>query len=239
MADPAMAISSSTSTVRSTVPVGKRQANKADKLDRIKRAARELFTSHGYDDTTTRQIASRADVALGTVFSYASNKRDLLFLVANDLLNATREKAQAAYRPQRNLIESFVAFFGLHYRALGADPPLSRLILRELLFYDSGVQAARAKDNRALLLKNVETMIVDAHEKGEIDLPADPALVAAVMFAVLQAELRRWLTGNEQDLVEGLRCLWISEALVIRGMARREVPPQPSRAAMHRLIVDA
>jgi AcrR family transcriptional regulator len=236
MGIPDSAVGSAIPEEKAPALVGRRQANKLDKLDRIKRAARDLFTSHGYDEATTRQIASRADVALGTVFSYASNKRDLLFLVANDLLNSTRERAQARYRPQLSLLESFVAYFGLHYRALGADPPLSRLILRELLFYDSGVQAIRAKDNRALLLKNVETMIVDAYHRGEIELPADAALVAGVMFAVLQAELRRWLSGDEQDLAQGLRSLWAAEALVIRGLTRRDVPAKPAAAVLRRLM---
>jgi len=59
--------------------VGKRQRNKVDKLLRIKAAARHLFVSRGYDDTTTREIALRAGVGMGTVFIYAANKRDLLF----------------------------------------------------------------------------------------------------------------------------------------------------------------
>ena len=54
------------------------------KLRRIKDAARELFIAKGFDDTTTREIAQRASVGIGTLFIYADNKRDLLFLVAND-----------------------------------------------------------------------------------------------------------------------------------------------------------
>jgi AcrR family transcriptional regulator len=64
--------------------LGQREKNKIDKLNRIKEAARELFLSKGFDDATTRAIASRAGVGIGTVFIYADNKRDLLFLVAND-----------------------------------------------------------------------------------------------------------------------------------------------------------
>ncbi|HTZ02181.1 MAG TPA: helix-turn-helix domain-containing protein, partial [Xanthobacteraceae bacterium] len=56
--------------------LGRREANKLDKVDRIKRAVRELFTTVGYDEATTRQIAKRAGVALGTVFTYATTKRD-------------------------------------------------------------------------------------------------------------------------------------------------------------------
>ena len=65
-----------------------RERNKLDKLRRIKAAARELFLEQGYDNATTREIARRADVGLGTLFSYASDKRDLLFLIYNDMQEA-------------------------------------------------------------------------------------------------------------------------------------------------------
>src|SRR5258707_6733633 len=68
----------------SAISSGQRERNKRDKLLRIKNAAQELFVSKGYDDTTTREIAVRAGVGMGTVFTYAANKRDLLFLIAND-----------------------------------------------------------------------------------------------------------------------------------------------------------
>jgi len=53
-----------------------------------------LFISKGYEDTTTREIALRADVGMGTVFTYADNKRNLLFLIANEDLEATTERSE-------------------------------------------------------------------------------------------------------------------------------------------------
>jgi AcrR family transcriptional regulator len=70
-----------------------RERNKLDKLRRIKAAARELFREQGYDNATTREIARRADVGLGTLFSYASDKRDLLFLIYNDMQEALTRMA--------------------------------------------------------------------------------------------------------------------------------------------------
>ena len=39
-------------------PVGRRERNKQDKLDRITSAARELFAVRGVDDVTTQEIAA-------------------------------------------------------------------------------------------------------------------------------------------------------------------------------------
>ena len=43
-------------------PVGRRERNKRDKLERIIAAARELFNGYGVDAVTTQQIADKADI---------------------------------------------------------------------------------------------------------------------------------------------------------------------------------
>src|SRR2546421_5744523 len=84
-------------------PPGQRERNKLDKLRRIKDAARELFVAKGFDDTTTREIALRAGVGIGTIFVYAENKRDLLFLIANEELEKVTERAEAAVNESTSL----------------------------------------------------------------------------------------------------------------------------------------
>jgi AcrR family transcriptional regulator len=49
-----------------------------DKRQSILRAARELFASHGYEETTIAEIAQAAGVAVGTVYLYFDNKHDIL-----------------------------------------------------------------------------------------------------------------------------------------------------------------
>lgn len=49
-----------------------------DKRQAILYAARELFASQGYDDTTIAEIARAAGVAVGTVYLYFENKHDIL-----------------------------------------------------------------------------------------------------------------------------------------------------------------
>jgi len=150
---------------------GRREANKLDKLDRIKRAARELFTTAGYDEATTRQIAKKAGVALGTVFTYASTKRDLLFLVSNDLLDEGRHLAEASFQRNRSLQHNFIAFCAVFYRVLQAQPDLSKLVFRELLFYDSGIHSVRALANRTRTLKSIEALVVNARERAKSAFP--------------------------------------------------------------------
>ena len=55
-----------------------RDRQRADRDQRIRAAARHLFDERGYDATTIRAIAERADVGVGTVLAYTDTKEALL-----------------------------------------------------------------------------------------------------------------------------------------------------------------
>jgi len=55
-----------------------------DKRQLIMDAARELFTTKGYETTTMSEVARKAGVAVGTVYLYFKNKNDLLYGVKED-----------------------------------------------------------------------------------------------------------------------------------------------------------
>src|SRR5262249_30189172 len=117
-----------------------REKKKLKTRERIRTAAAELFTRHGYGAATMRQIARRAHVGLGTLFNYAGDKRDLVFLIFNEELNATTDVALAAPRPGQALADQLLAVFAVHYRWLAEKPALARILLQELTFYSSGKQ---------------------------------------------------------------------------------------------------
>lgn len=215
---------------------GKREANKLDKFNRVKRAARELFTTAGYDEATTRQIAQKAGVALGTVFTYATTKRDLLFLVSNDLLDEARHLAEASFRRNRGIQHNFVVFCAVFYKVLHTQPELSKLVFRELLFYDSGIHSMRALANRARTLKSIEALVVHARENGEIRFSEPPDFIAWLLFSIFQAENRRWLALDRRDLGEGLSHLWSSVAVLLNGLSVMPAPRRPTRAMLRRIV---
>jgi AcrR family transcriptional regulator len=200
------------------VPTGKREANKQDKLRRIKAAARELFLLRGFDDTTTREIARRADVALGTLFTYASNKRDLLFLVGNDALESLSRPAAQNIRQDRPLIENLIAIFRPLYKFFGTNPTLSKLLLREFEFYDSGEQADRAMTTRMQMIAAATAAVEVAISRREIVTPDDASRIGWVIFSIYQAEIRLWLRSDKRSLGSAIARLKRSLLVVVRGL---------------------
>jgi AcrR family transcriptional regulator len=197
---------------------GRRERNKRDKLNRIKTAARKLFVAKGFDDATMREIASRAGVGLGTVFLYAANKRDLLFLIANDGLEEAGAAAAAAVRPKAPLLENLLAVFRHHYEFFAQQPILSRLMLREMAFYESGEQARSFQKTRDGLIALVGNTVSLAMAHGGISSKETPRLIGWTIFCIYQVELRRWLSDDDLDLHEGIRRLRRTLNLCITGL---------------------
>lgn len=59
---------------------------------RVLEAAVECFETHGFDETTTAMIAQHAEVAVGTVYGYFKDKREILLELLDTLV---REEADA------------------------------------------------------------------------------------------------------------------------------------------------
>jgi AcrR family transcriptional regulator len=207
---------------------GLRERNKADKLQRIRTAAHELFVGKGFDETTTREIALRAGVGIGTLFVYAENKRDLLFLVANDDLDDVTRKAEAGIRADAPCLQNLLAFFRHHYRFFARQPELSRYLLREMTFYDSGRQAKRFQETRERNIRAVCEIVRIAAANGTLRTRDDPALLGWVAFCVFQVELRRWLAVGHSSLAAGMASLERALRLCMTGW-----DAEPGAYAMH------
>jgi AcrR family transcriptional regulator len=208
---------------------GRRELNKEEKLRRIKMAAHQLFTTKGYDDTTTREIATRAGVALGTIFVYAENKRDLLFLVMNDDLDACVDAARQAVKPEHSLFESLLLSFRVYYEYFAGGPIISRAALREMYFYQSGKQAERFAQGRERLAGLLCDFIAKALNDRLIDSPESAECIADTIFAVYQVEVRRWLMADRPGISQGVSELGRKIRVVMQGLS-----PRPEALAVAR-----
>ena len=209
---------------------GRRELNKIDKLKRITDAARLVFETKGYDEATIREIARRAKVALGTIFTYAADKRDLLFLVINPDYQRIAERAAAAVRPDAAVLNNLLNAFRLLYEFFAESPRLSRLVLREMLFYDTGRHADRFVATRTRMLETCIDIVRHAQRSKDIKSKENAELVGRVLFAVYQIEVRRWLAAEPLDVSLGLRSLEKALLVVISGLSPTNAPTRRSRS---------
>ncbi len=88
--------------------------------DKILRAARKLFVGKGFDQTTTRDIAGRAGIAVGTLFNYFPSKEALGMTLVAEALDSAGEEFQARRRGDESLEE---LLFGHVFSGLRALAP--------------------------------------------------------------------------------------------------------------------
>ena len=198
---------------------GLREMKKSDKRQRIRAAARELFSKLGYEAATLRQIARRAHVGLGTLFNYADDKRDLIFLIFNEELDALAVRATEAAQSVDAIVDQLAAFFRVYYRELGRELNLSRILLQELTFYSHGKQAAEFQNHRQRLVGRIEELIRTAQARGQIRTDRNTELVARYIFFVYSSAIRWWIGGTRPDPDDGIKQFRELLSLQMQGLA--------------------
>lgn len=208
---------------KSGIALGLRERHKQDKLLRIKAAARSVFVSKGYDAATTREIAQLADVSQATVFLYAKDKRELLFLVFSEDMDQVVAEAVAAIRKAGPLVDRLVRWYTPFLRFFSADVPLGLLIVRERNIVSAGdpltPQGLSVKNRDDIAERELMELVKTAVQAGEINGQVNPVLAVRVIRSVFFGELERWQGRSPHpSLAQGLRELRAALELVANGL---------------------
>jgi AcrR family transcriptional regulator len=204
---------------------GLRERNKQAKLARIKRAASRLFEKQGVEATTIRQIAAAADIGLGTVFSYAANKQDLLVMIFREEVGQAIGLAFANV-PPAGLLDQVVHIFDTiidHHRK---NPGLARVFVKETPFIDD--RSHRIAQFMERLYASLTTLIDLAKDRGELKPDVPSATLARNLFAIFFSHLQFWLGGRDPQQELNCPSLRDSLDLQLRGL-RTSSPSSSSR----------
>lgn len=173
---------------------GKREKNRRDKQQRITAAAGALFASKGVDATSTSEIARRAGVAKGTLFLYAPNKIDLLFMVMHDRLEQTVDAAIASAPKRKGLNARLLHVFKALYAMYERSGSMGREFVRSLPGA-SGPNAERVNALTFAFLHRLAGLVLEAQHAGEVRADVVPMEGAQNVFALYFAGLMAWLQG--------------------------------------------
>ena len=182
---------------------GVRATLKLERRERITAAARELFIEHGYDAATLRQIAVHAGLGLGTLFNYVTDKRDLIFLIWNEEMDALVDRCLRLPKAGQTFEEKILAMTAPQFRVLSKDPKLSRILLSETKFQSPGMHLERYLAIRARLLRGLETLVLEALETGEISSGETAEIIARHIFFAFASENRWWIEFEDVDWRSG------------------------------------
>jgi AcrR family transcriptional regulator len=203
-----------------------RERGKIERRQRIRQAALEMFTEKGYDSTTTKEIAERAQVGAGTVFVYARDKRELLMMVMNDQLDAVTDEELDDTAADMPLLDQIMVFFAKRYAVWARNPELSRCTVRETFSYvkdtdELGPEILRFLNRLPRHTARFAALIARRQEQGLLRPDLDAEMIAQMCMAIYLNELRHWLAGRALDIPAGLRRLRALLELALTGLDRR------------------
>ena len=195
--------------------MGLREDNKAEKLRRIKDAARQLFTEKGYDATSTREIAELACVSVGTVFFYARDKGELVCLMAVDRLKTEFARAFDACDPAQPFLDQLVSVGAHMFKDAARNVPLSRILIKEMVAYRNKHRVDEWVHSR------FEHLVLAAVARGEIRCSESPAVVARAIGLCYLAEMRDWIMQEKSQPTRGVASLRRTFTLLLEGLNYR------------------
>ncbi len=199
--------------------LGLRQRHKIDKLQRITDAAELLFGRDGYDGTTLREIAKEAEVALGTLSLYASDKRELILLLFNKMIPPLIEQGRSRTSAKNKLADNMVTYFSSFYEAYSKNLTLYRIVLGYGdLARDSSVHTREFDRTRVVILTSLGDLILRARANGECSAKGDVELQARSFFYLYFASVRRWISLPDPSIKAGLAELKALFELHVNGM---------------------
>ena len=211
----------------------RRERNKQQKRDRIKAAARKLFSTKGFAATTTQEIAQEADIGTGTLFLYVQSKEEVLVLVFRDEMDRVCDAAFAALPQRASLLEQLTTVYGAMIRFHGRNPGLARVFVKEVMFVGEGLRQSIAEFVNGLEGRWL-TLIETAKQRGELAADVPAAVLAENCFAAYLLLLQKWLgLGGPLATAEHIARLRQCFELQLRGL----VPPRTWRRSRVRTAI--
>lgn len=206
---------------RRRAPAGEsiRERNKRQKRERLLRAARDLFTRKGFEGATAREICRRAGIGTGTLFLYAKDKRDLLFLVFHEEARRLWTEALARVDDDTRIVDALLVLFGAFLEYYDGHPALAR-DLGEQIFAGADASSELGALN-AEFLGHVVALVERAQRRGELRADRPAATLAAAFFAHYGHWVLAWLVTRVVTRAQAEAALREAFELQVEGLRPR------------------
>ena len=158
---------------------------------RILEATRALAARGGFDGVQMRDVADRAEVALGTLYRYFPSKVHLLVALMHHEVRSLSERLERRPVVGDTAAERVVGVLTRGIQGLQRDPDLSEAMTRALMFAD----ASAAADVHAVTELTTQAVIAAMHGPDREPTPDDHA-IARVLEQVWLSSMLAWLSGR-------------------------------------------
>jgi len=180
-----------------SAPTSQRLLSKLRTRQKVMEAARALFSEHGYEASTIRDIARKAGMSTGAVFANFQDKSDLFEAVVAEDFDRVAEVMRAAADDAagQSVSERLLAVFGAAYENGFTDVPLVQAGVSQSWVRPSDVEV-RGRGRIKVLLGIVSDVLRDGARAGELRQDFDVRLVSELLWDCFVGNYRRAAYDN-------------------------------------------
>ncbi|MFB8088122.1 TetR family transcriptional regulator [Streptomyces sp. NPDC055992] len=190
------------------LPTGLRERKKRRTRDALLVAALELFTTHGYEETTVDEIADAVEVSQRTFFRYFAGKEAVVFavqdMVESHFLSELRQRP-AEEAPFEAMRRAVLCAWNSIGETVEAIIPVE-LHMRAYRMIESTPSLLAAHLRRSIVLENQITELIAEREGLDTARDPRPRVAVAAFSGVMRAAGQLWGQGRDGGM-ESLRVL--------------------------------
>ncbi len=174
-----------------------------DAKSRLLAAAVESFAAKGFHGTTTRDIATAANMSPAALYVHHKSKEELLYLICRDTHEATLRLLDEAVddaAPVADQLVALVRAFVIHY---ARDHTNARIVNYEMMALQPD-HRNEIRELRRTLRRRVTDLVAAGVGSGAFDV-ANPDMTAVALLS-LGVDLSRWyresLTWSPEQIAD-------------------------------------
>lgn len=178
----------------------RKERKRAEREDRILRAAEQLILAKGFSETSVDDIAAKADVSKGAVYLHYRTKDDIYFSIATKALTIMRDMFLKAAKQEAIGLEKFKAIGYSFYEYTKKYPDYANIL------YDVSApklcHLLASEEHCQSLSDEIGQIMISSIELGKKDESirpdVDPMAAAIIISSSLQGLLKTVLSNRER-----------------------------------------
>lgn len=145
------------------------QSDALETRRRLLDAARESFTTRGYDNTTNREIAQAAGITTAAIYHYFPSKVELFVAVFVDVQHKVYDKFESVMADHETFLARFDAIFDAMFDLSKDDPTLASFVVGVVTEAEHHPDLRDALQSVASRQRNfLHTLCAQAQERHEL-----------------------------------------------------------------------
>jgi AcrR family transcriptional regulator len=176
---------------------GIRERKKQETRKAIMQAAVQLFSEKGFEKTSIEELARKAHIGKGTIYSYFQTKSDILHAFCEDELDNLHHELTTNADQDIPLLEQMVSLYMTEFHHITENREFARIFMQQTAF-PREVELKKHLTHEDGYLKLLFPLLERAQAKGELRKDLDLLYITGHFYGLYLLLLSAWFRGRVQ-----------------------------------------